>query len=90
MPVRPIINRRVLISGCSGGGKSTLLKALARRGFGTVAEPGLRIVHEEQAKSGAALPWIDLTAFARRTLDLALADYRSTVGESEWTFFDRG
>ena len=30
------MNRRVVISGCSGGGKSTLLAELKRRGFSAV------------------------------------------------------
>jgi predicted ATPase len=38
------LDRFVVISGCSGGGKSTLLAELARRGYRTVEEPGRRIV----------------------------------------------
>jgi hypothetical protein len=34
------MNRFVVISGCSGGGKSTLLAELARRGQAVVEEPG--------------------------------------------------
>ena len=41
------MNRFIILSGCSGGGKSTLLAELARRGFATVEEPGRRIVIEE-------------------------------------------
>ncbi|MPT22826.1 MAG: ATPase, partial [Starkeya sp.] len=41
------MDRFVVISGCSGGGKSTLLTELARRGFAVVEEPGRRIVAEE-------------------------------------------
>jgi predicted ATPase len=37
------VNRWVVISGCSGGGKSALLSEFARRGYRTVDEPGLRI-----------------------------------------------
>jgi predicted ATPase len=33
-------NRFVVISGCSSGGKSTLLTGLGRRGYATVKEPG--------------------------------------------------
>ena len=38
------MDRFIILSGCSGGGKSTLLAELARRGFATVEEPGRRIV----------------------------------------------
>ena len=67
-------DRFVVLSGCSGGGKSTLLAELRRRGHATVDEPGRRIVKEESADGGTALPWIDLTAFARRAIEVALAD----------------
>lgn len=83
-------SRFVILSGCSSGGKSTLLAELARRGFATVEEPGRRIVREAPAGEGAALPWIDEAAFARRAIDVALADRAAADGHRGWTFFDRG
>lgn len=80
----------VVISGCSGGGKSTLLAELASRGFAVVEEPGRRIVAEELAGEGAALPWVDLAAFARRAVDMAIADFATAGRQRGWTFFDRG
>lgn len=82
--------RHVVLSGCSGGGKSTLLAELGRRGFSTVPEPGRRIVEAELSGDGAALPWVDLAAFARRALALAADDRRRMAGEPGWVFFDRG
>ena len=41
------MDRFVVISGCSGGGKSTLLAELGRRGYAVVEEPGLRIVQNQ-------------------------------------------
>lgn len=84
------MNRRVLISGCSGGGKSTLLVELGARGFSVVEEPGRRIVKQELEANGTALPWVDLAAFARRAIEMALADYRAAGMQPGWTFFDRG
>ena len=81
---------RILITGCSSGGKSTLLSALASRGFATVPEPGRRILAQERASGGSALPWVDPTAFARRAYAVArqdLEDARDMLGP---TFFDRG
>ncbi|MEL6962475.1 MAG: AAA family ATPase, partial [Pseudomonadota bacterium] len=43
-----IMENFVVISGCSGGGKSTLLEALKRLGHGVVEEPGRRIVQSER------------------------------------------
>lgn len=88
-PNRPQASRHVIISGCSGGGKSTLLADLAGRGYDTVAEPGRRIVEAELAIAGRALPWIDLAAFARRAIEVAVYD-RRLAHAHRWTFFDRG
>jgi predicted ATPase len=80
----------VIISGCSGGGKSTLLAELARRGHNIVPEPGRRIVQRELARGGDALPWRDIEAFARRAIELSLQDLAEASGNRGWTFFDRG
>jgi predicted ATPase len=84
------MNRFVVISGCSGGGKSTLLAELARRGHAVVEEPGRRIVRQELEGGGAALPWVDAAAFARRAIELSLADRAAASGHAGWVFFDRG
>jgi predicted ATPase len=84
------MDRFIVISGCSGGGKSTLLEELARRGHATVEEPGRRIVREETARGGTALPWIDGAAFARRAIAVALEDRATATRRAGWVFFDRG
>ena len=84
------VDRFVVISGCSGGGKSTLLGELGRRGHAVVEEPGRRIVKEELKGDGSALPWVDEAAFARRAIVMALADRASASALEGWVFFDRG
>ena len=84
------MNRFVVISGCSGGGKSTLLAELGRRGHDVVEEPGRRIVKQELESGGRALPWVDGPAFARRAIAMALADQAAAGGQPGWVFFDRG
>jgi len=84
------MDRFVVISGCSSGGKSTLLAELARRGHAAVEEPGRRIVKEELEAGGSALPWVDSIAFLRRAVAMALADRASAGGTDGWVFFDRG
>jgi len=83
------MNRFVVISGCSGGGKSTLLAELGRRGHSVIEEPGRRIVIQEMNAKGAALPWVDAAAFARRAITMALADRTSAAPSIGWVFFDR-
>jgi predicted ATPase len=80
----------VAISGCSGGGKSMLLSELRQRGFATIEEPGRRIVAEELKRGGGALPWVDAAAFARRAIEVSLADLAIADTSTRWVFFDRG
>jgi len=80
----------VLLTGCSGGGKSTLLKALDERGFRTVQEPGRRIVSDELAGQGNALPWVDMKAFALRAVEMAKHDLQAAQQFNGFVFFDRG
>jgi len=82
--------RFVLLTGCSGGGKSTLLAALAARGHAVVEEPGRRIVKQELEGDGRALPWIDAAAFARRAIEMSLSDREGARDHPGWVFFDRG
>jgi predicted ATPase len=88
------IQQFVVISGCSGGGKSILLAELSRRGFATVEEPGRRIVREELAGDGSALdsalPWVNAVAFARRAIAMSLSDMVAAAPHRGWIFFDRG
>jgi predicted ATPase len=82
--------RFVLLSGCSGGGKSTLLAELQARRYHVVEEPGRRVVKHELEKGGNVLPWTDGTAFARRTIEVALSDREAAQELPGWVFFDRG
>ncbi len=83
-------SRFVILSGCSGGGKSSLLAEIARRGFATVEEPGRRIVKQELAGDGRALPWVDPVAFCHRAIAMALADLEAAGRHEGWVFLDRG
>lgn len=88
------MNGLVVISGCSGGGKSTLLAELKARGHAVVEEPGRRIVAEETARGGTALPWVDLAAFLHRAIEMARSDHAAAAAavaaRGGWVFFDRG
>ncbi len=87
--------RRVVLSSCSGGGKSTLLAELARRGHAVRPEAGRRVVEAETAAAGDALPWTDMARFMERLLDLAAAQHGApeagaSGGAARTTvFFDR-
>ncbi|MFC4291595.1 AAA family ATPase [Sphingorhabdus arenilitoris] len=81
--------RRIVISGCSGGGKSSMIDALAERGFATVQEAGRMIVREEMAIGGGALPWLNPEAFALRLAEKAIAQFQDTENQVGHVFMDR-
>lgn len=82
--------RYVIVSGCSGGGKSTLLGELQKRGFAIAEEPGRRIVKQQIEAGGEALPWVNMAAFAQRAIETALQDLAVAARRPSVTFFDRG
>lgn len=61
----------VVLSGCSGSGKSALLSALAGSGYRVIPEAGRQIVREEEAIGGTGLPWADPLRF----VELAASRY---------------
>ncbi|MEL6510632.1 MAG: AAA family ATPase [Pseudomonadota bacterium] len=83
-------HHHILITGCSGGGKSTLIDALSQAGHSVVPEPGLRIVRSEKARGGTALPWRDMPAFLWRAVAMARADLVAVAEDTPPVFFDRG
>lgn len=85
-----IPGQHVVLSGCSSGGKSTLIMELARKGFRTVPEPGRRIIEEEMRVGGAAFPWVDPAAFSRRAIEMARRDRQVRDVCAGWIFYDRG
>lgn len=86
----PAIRRRlIVISGCSGGGKSTLLAALGAKGYATFPEPGRQVVREELAQGGDALPWLNTEEFSGRAIRRSMEFYRSAVECTGVVFFDR-
>ena len=78
------MSRLVVISGCSGGGKSTLLAELKERGHRVIEEPGRRLI-----QAGGAKPWGDLSTFLQQAMALAEQDYHVHASATDWVFCDR-
>lgn len=85
-----LMMHKFLLTGCSGGGKSTLIEALAGRGITTVPEPGRRVIAAAQAAGSDALPWQNLSAFLADALELARADLARLKDTAAPVVFDRG
>jgi predicted ATPase len=88
-PVTAACERFVVISGCSGGGKSSLLAELAARGFRTFAEPGRQIVKEQTATGGTALPYVDDRAFGELCVSRTMNRMIEAADADAYVFFDR-
>ncbi|MDP4573935.1 AAA family ATPase [Qipengyuania sp. G39] len=74
----------ILITGCSGGGKSTLLDELERRGHTVVREPGRRLI------AAGVTPWGHLRGFLTAAADMARADLGWHAEATRPVFYDRG
>ena len=82
-------DRLVVLSGCSGGGKSSLLAALAARGYGVCPEAGRQIVKEQQSIGGDGLPWVDGRKFAELCISRSLYFYNMARPIDKAVIFDR-
>jgi predicted ATPase len=82
--------RFVMLTGCSGGGKSSLLAELARRGYRTFAEPGRQIVKEQMLIGGPALPDKDGERFCEFCISRTMNRMTEAADGSGLVFFDRG
>lgn len=81
--------RLIVVSGCSGGGKSTLLKELSARGWRIACEPGRQIVREQHLIGGDGIPSKDLRLFVELCISRAAHFYREAAAVDEITLFDR-
>lgn len=82
-------DRFVVVTGCSGGGKSTLVAELARRGHAAFAEPGRQIVREQDWTGGDAQPWSQPVRFAELAVSRSLHQLTLACATGGWCFFDR-
>lgn len=79
----------VVLTGCSGGGKSTLLAALARRGHAVRPEAGRQIVREQMHLGGDALPWVDAARFVELAASRTMHLFNTVEPRGRPVFFDR-
>jgi predicted ATPase len=87
--VAPARDHYVVISGCSGGGKSSLLRELSERGYCVFAEPGRQIVKEQNFIGGDAVPSKDARKFSELCVSRAMHDMISAAATTSHVFFDR-
>jgi predicted ATPase len=78
-----------IVTGCSGGGKSSIIDALKARGFLCVEEAGRQIVREQVAIGGDGTPWKDRTKFHELLLSRYVDLFRQINERTLPVFFDR-
>lgn len=86
-------NKLIVISGCSGGGKSTLLVELNNKGYAVVPEVGRELVKEQLAVKGDITPWSNPKAFSEVLIAKSIEAYHQanmiTNVMDQMIFFDR-
>lgn len=83
--------RFIVVTGCSGGGKSSIIDELSRRGLRTVPEPGRQVIREQNAIGGDATPQGDWQKFIEFTISRTIHQMilAATASDSGIVFFDR-
>ena len=86
-------NKFIVITGCSGGGKSTLIAALSQMGYTTMPEAGRIIVKEQMDSGGNYLPSIDPMGFCNLLIEKSVEFYKNATQikntKNNVIFFDR-
>ena len=83
-------NQFIILTGCSGGGKSSLLAELRRRGFVTYGEPGRELVREQLEIGGDSMPWTNAERFLEITISRSIKNLLEAAQSDRIAFFDRG
>ncbi len=90
-PDFPLVRENyIVLSGSSGGGKSSLLKEMLDRGYEVAREPGRQIIKEQKAIDGDAVPEKNLDKFLDIALSRYLHKFVSLMEHQGLIFFDRG
>ena len=86
-------NKLIVISGCSGGGKSTLLSELSKNGYTVMPEVGRELVKEQLELNGNILPWKEPILFCELLVEKSVERYHEAIKlkstKDNAIFFDR-
>jgi predicted ATPase len=79
-----------VVTGCSGGGKSSIIEALSARGFFCIEEAGRAIVQEQARIGGDATPWLNPEKFCDLLVNRYIFLFEQVDERLTPVFFDRG
>lgn len=83
----------IVISGCSGGGKSTLINELSKMGYAVFHEAATEIVNQQLNENGKNTPWQNPNSFCKLLIEKSLEDFHRAKAMTDVydnaIFFDR-
>lgn len=81
----------IVLSGCSGGGKSSVLKELAKQGFKVHPEPCLEVLKEQESlyREQKSLHLHNRKLFFEHVLSRCLNNFNDKNNQEKIVFFDR-
>ena len=82
-------NKKYIITGAPGTGKTSIITELKKRDFSCSKEISRDIIAEQIKKKGDILPWKDLNSFSQRVFLARLTQFINTPNNINH-FFDRG
>ena len=82
------MNKRIVISGAPGTGKTSLISGLSNSGYKCHIEVSREIIANQLQIKGAITPWQDLCKFSEMVIKKRLKQYKLAANEIE--FYDRG
>ena len=86
-------NKLIVITGCSGGGKSTLIDSLNQMGYTTIPEAGRILVKEQIENNGGNLPQLNPMGFCNLLIEKSIEFYKQVKtlknAKDNVIFFDR-
>ncbi|MGV0831934.1 AAA family ATPase [Empedobacter brevis] len=85
-------NKKYILTGGPGVGKTTLINKLTFYGFPVIQEDARQIIKEQSRVNGDGLPWKNKSLYANLMLEASINSYQKSVGLSNEhpIFFDRG
>lgn len=87
------MNKLIVISGCSGGGKSTLISEISRHGYSVMPEVGREIYKAELRNKVDVTTWENQIRIARLIIEKSVAAYHEAASmtkvKEQTIFFDR-
>lgn len=88
-----IHNKLIVISGCSGGGKSTLINELSKLGYTVIHEAATEIVNQQLNENSQNTPWQNPNGFCKLLIEKSLEDFNRAKAMTDvydnTIFFDR-